>query len=101
MPFEFEEGGPGEPKTGKGENPITSGAKPQPVIAAVVTVVEEIKKKAKKKNKASNGNQTEVKTTTGDCAVSESWNGRTVLNTVDNTFKVFAAGAWQTVHSGW
>lgn len=39
----------------------------------------------------------EIKATTGDYAVGDSWNGRRVLNTFDNTYKVFAEGAWRQV----
>ena len=39
----------------------------------------------------------EIKTTTGDYAAGTSWNGRRVLNTFDNTYKIFAEGAWRQI----
>jgi hypothetical protein len=39
----------------------------------------------------------EIKATTGDYAVADSWNGRRVLNTFDNTYKIFAEGAWRQI----
>jgi len=41
----------------------------------------------------------EVKTTTGD-PVSRG-NYHFVINTFDNTFKVYADGGWRTLASGW
>lgn len=37
----------------------------------------------------------EIKTTAGDFAVGDSWVGRRVVNTADNTYKVFLNGAWR------
>ena len=37
----------------------------------------------------------EIKTTAGDFAVGDSWVGRRVVNTNDNTYKIFIAGAWR------
>lgn len=39
----------------------------------------------------------EIKATTGDFAVGDSWNGRRVLNTFDNNYKVFSEGAWRQI----
>lgn len=39
----------------------------------------------------------EIKDTAGDYAVASSWNGRRVLNTNDNTYKIFAEGAWRQI----
>lgn len=70
---------------------------PQPVTMALVEVVKKEKKKHKKKTKPHNSHGSEVKATTGDCDVDESWNGRIVLNTVDNTYKIFVDGAWREI----
>jgi hypothetical protein len=40
----------------------------------------------------------ETKTTTGDPTGHE---GRIVINTVDNTVKIYADGGWRTIASGW
>lgn len=40
-----------------------------------------------------------VKTTTGDPATGKECN--IVVNTVDNTAKIYADGAWRTIASGW
>lgn len=39
----------------------------------------------------------EIKTTAGDYAAGDSWNGRRVLNTADNTYKIFFNAAWQQI----
>jgi hypothetical protein len=39
----------------------------------------------------------EIKTTTGDFAVGDSWDGRRVLNTFDNNYKIFADGGWRQI----
>lgn len=41
----------------------------------------------------------EVKSTTGDFTVAESYDGRLVLNTVDNNIKVFENAVWRTITS--
>ena len=37
----------------------------------------------------------EIKATAGDFAVGDSWVGRRVVNTNDNTYKILIAGAWR------
>jgi hypothetical protein len=39
----------------------------------------------------------EIKATTGDFATADSWNGRRVLNTFDNNYKILAEGAWRQI----
>jgi hypothetical protein len=39
----------------------------------------------------------EIKTTAGDFATADSWVGRRVVNTNDNTYKIFFNGAWQLI----
>lgn len=70
---------------------------PKAVTLALVEVVAKEKKKHKKKNKPHSSHGSEVKATTGDCDADESWNGRIVLNTVDNTYKIFVDGAWREI----
>lgn len=41
----------------------------------------------------------EVKSDTGDFADADSWDGRMVLNTVDNILKVFEGGSWRPITS--
>lgn len=70
---------------------------PQPVVLALVEETVKEKKRRKKSGKPHSSHEDEVKDTPGDCAVSESWNGRRVLNTVDSTYKIFVDGAWRTI----
>lgn len=41
----------------------------------------------------------EVKSDTGDFATADSWDGRTVLNTVDNNLQILEGGAWRELAS--
>lgn len=41
----------------------------------------------------------EIKSDAGDYADADSWNGRRVLNTADNTYKIFAENSWRTIIS--
>lgn len=47
------------------------------------------------KNEARSTDTVEIKTTTGDYA--SGWDGRRVLNTVDNNYKIYADGAWRQI----
>lgn len=39
----------------------------------------------------------EIKNTTGDFADADSWNGRRVINTVDNDYRIFTEGSWRSI----
>jgi len=63
----------------------------------VVANLQDEQRKTKKKNAKQDKKpsaQMEVKDTTGDYASGDSWNGRTVLNLPDGSYKVFNDGAW-------
>lgn len=63
------------------------------------TLVEAIKKLSRRLQKLEGMPQdvVEIKDTAGDFAIASSWNGRRVLNTNDNTYKIFAEGAWRQI----
>ena len=66
------------------------------VVSRLVRAVQTLQRRVGRLDKLSIDN-VEIKATTGDYAVGDSWNGRRVLNTFDNTYKIFAEGAWRQI----
>lgn len=64
------------------------------IMQQLVTAVENLQRQLATQI-AAPADDLEIKTTAGDFAVGTSWVGRRVVNTADNTYKIFVAGAWQ------
>jgi len=76
-----------------GQNPVEDQLN---TIARLVSAVQKLQRRVAK-NEARSTDTVEIKTTTGDYAAGTSWDGRRVLNTFDNNYKIFADGAWRTI----
>jgi len=76
-----------------GQNPVEDQLN---TILRLVSAVQKLQRRVAK-NEARSTDTVEIKTTTGDYADATSWDGRRVLNTFDDNYKIFADGAWRTI----
>jgi len=59
------------------------------VISSMKSDIDDLKRRQSDK--------VEIKSTAGDYADASSWDGRRVLNTNDNTYKIFEGGSWRQI----
>ena len=66
------------------------------ITQQLVTTVENLQRQLATQI-AAPADDLEIKSTTGDYAVGDSWVGRRVVNTFDTTYKILIGGVWRTL----